>query len=76
MYDCGRQSGNVTGFSLSTSVSPHSIVPTLLHMKLLIVLLQEQQAGEAKKPLNNSMFFAYRKEVDSKVFTHFYARIF
>jgi len=37
--------------------SPHSIIPTLLHMNLLMVLLQEEHAGEAKEPLNNSMFF-------------------
>jgi hypothetical protein len=37
--------------------SPHSIIPKLLHMKLLMALLQEEHADEAKEPLNNSMFF-------------------
>jgi hypothetical protein len=37
--------------------SPCNIIPAVLHMKLLMVLLQEEHAGEAKEPLNNSMFF-------------------
>jgi hypothetical protein len=45
------------GFLLVLWSSPHNIIPTLLHMKLLMVLLQKEHAGEAKELLNNSMFF-------------------
>jgi len=50
--------------------SPHSIIPTLLHMKLLLVILQEEHAGEAKEPLNNSMFFRISEGTGQKsIFT-------
>jgi len=45
------------GFLPVLRSSPHNIITALLHMKLLMVLLQEEHAGEAKEPLNNSMFF-------------------
>jgi len=45
------------GFLPVLRSSPHSIIPTLLHTKLLMVLFEEEHAGEAKEPLHNSMFF-------------------
>jgi len=43
-------------------------------MKLLMVLLQEEHAGEAKEPLNNSMFFRISEGSAQKSIFIFFAR--
>jgi len=51
--------------------SPHSIIPTLLHTKLLMVLLQEEHAGEAKEPWTIQCFSYIGRQWTEKYFLIF-----
>jgi hypothetical protein len=73
MCDCGRQSGNGTGFSPSTSVFPSQYHSNITPYETFNGTLIRRACWWSQGTLNNSMFFVYRKAVDRKVFSHFYA---
>ena len=65
---CGGQSGNVAGFSLSTSVSPLSL--SFHQCSILIILymfLPEGQMGEAWEPPKKQCWFGSQEPSDRKV---------
>jgi hypothetical protein len=53
------------------SSSPHSLIPTLLQTKLLMVLLQEEHAGEAKEPWTIQCFSYIGRQWTEKYFQIF-----
>ena len=61
------QSGPVTGFSPSTSVSPVSIIPPILHTVLRLV--PQAQTEEAWEPSKHHRSFEKDEALDSTVFS-------